>query len=441
MFTTSSKREKMISPEVMGSVYDLYHSEPTAQSCVTVIKHAILAGGIHVTGDENVEFGKHIDSKWRPFLESAIEQFYIFGFCPYILCSMKAKDANGIRRTIKYPVALPFGSYDIGVRLTANYEKEFFVPSSGVLHRDDSRVKVHTYGTTHAPDIHGNLRSPISHVQKSFALRVGGFWKLAEEAEERRCRPTIYTEQQPGNAHIEPEMLMGFNGGDLARMEQEQQYRTNQKRYDSMVSARPRADTTNPSRVVTLPEGESIASNIPSPDPRSDLTDIERLKDDMICRTLLVPKTMFGGGETRQNSGANSSLHFMTFKNNVDYNKGELLSLLQAIHDEIYPEENVRVLSLPGVPLVDLDTIERLYEHDIIDTETMAKWTLRSVGASTDDLDPQGLRHLKRKQILRRKIDLSAPDEVNPTSVKRAEPRGQKRGRAEEQAIPSTLGS
>ena len=403
-------REKMISHEAMRAVYDLYHSEPTAQSCVSIIKHSILAGGIHVAGEDDEDFTKHIDSKWRPFLEAAIEYFYIFGFCPYIMHSMKVTDRGGVRRTIDYPVALPFGTYSLGVRMGDSYEIEYFVEGlsgGNVGRKDDCRVIVHPYGTTHAPDIMGSMRSPIAHIQKSFAIRVGTFWDLAQDAEERRCRPTVYTEHQAGNKHVEPHMLMNFSGSALGQMEKEQSYAVSQQRYDSMVSASKRGDSTAPSRVVTLPEGESIAANAPSPEPRHDLTEIERLKDDTICRTLLVPKTMFGGGDTRQQSGGSSSLQFLTSKNTVDYNKNELLSLLRSVHDTIYPDEKTRILSLPGVPLVDIDTIERLYDHDIIDTDTMVKWTLRSVGASDEDIDLAGLRHLKRKATMRRKDELS----------------------------------
>ena len=428
----------MVSPRQMQAAVRLYEEDATLRACITTIQQSIMSGGIHVDGSsEEVEFQQHLNEKWLPFLEECFLSFMLFGFCPYRIHQERLSDGVGGRPSgvkVRYPVALALGTYSIWVHLEKDKRLQLgatYAPVSALAplsEHDDPSIHVLRYSGTHTPTVDGGLRSRV-HMLRVQLRPIWQLWECALLAESQRSNPAIYTEQSSlASTQVEPQTLLGLGGGQLGQLDEERRFVRSDRRYKRMLEAEQRTDAKSDKRtkrgerrVVPLPEGEKLAANVPRAEARTDLVELERLKNDLICRTFSVPKSMFGGEQSHQKAGAAGvAAHSKTFKMAVDYNRGVLTATMARLHAELYPKRQAnlaspRALSLPGAPILEFDAIRYMYDQHIISASTMMQWTLRRAGASTNDLDPSGLRHVERLQKLLRKRELTeaaAPIEV-----------------------------
>jgi hypothetical protein len=413
------------------TVWHIYHNEPLVRSCINKIVHAIFSGGLSLNSPgkgpaPTEDFEHHLESVWIPFATEVIVNFALWGFCPYIVNKARGKD----RRVVRYPVALPYGTYEVHTEVDKNYETSFVVYQRAYraqplkLNKPDARVKIGFYNNGTRPSMDGRLNTQLASLAETIA-DCDEFTHYALQAESIRTQPTLFLESTPDSRRFEEvSRIRAFDGKDIEEANTESQAYNSYKRYEAAAMAQRNStmltDVETPvsnrsgrrfknharlweQNLFCVPEGTQLSSNVPRPEPRNDLLALTEHKEDLICAALGVPKNlMFQGGARSGNAAdattAGSNVKTTTFRRTVDSYKEALLVVLNDIYHEIY-KTTEDLLSLPGAPLVDPELVLTAYDRGVIDGEVMQRYMMRAMNASQNDASAERMQQFDKHHV------------------------------------------
>ena len=399
------------------TVWAVYHGEPIVRACINKILHAIFSGGLSLNTPGSgpaptAEFEAHLSNVWVPFATNIVVHFVLFGYCPYIINKKRARN----RRVVRYPVTLPFGTYEVHNEVTTDYETKWTVYQRAYsakpmqLNMPDARVRIGFYENGTRPTMEGDLNTDLAALVDTIAT-IDEMNEYALRAEAIRTHPTLFVESTPDSRRFEEvSHVRAFDGNDIEEATTERQQYNTYSKYKSVqtsqsnascvagdlggVSTRTGRRFANHARiwennVFCVPDGTQLSSNVPSAEPRGDLLALTEHKEDIICAALGVPKNLMiagsrgGGAEASQAGSQNKAT---TFRRTVDSYKTALLGVLNDVYREIYKSDQ-DVLSLPGAPLIEPELVLTAYDRGCINGDVMQRYMMRAMNASQNDAD------------------------------------------------------
>ena len=191
------------------TVWAVYSGEPIVRACINKILHAIFSGGLSLNTPGSgpaptAEFKAHLSNVWVPFATDIVVSFILFGYCPYVINTKRARS----RRAVRYPVTLPFGTYEAHTEVTNDYETKWTVYQRSYtsaprrLDRPDARVRIGFYENGTRPSIEGSLNTDIAALIDTIAT-IDEMNEYALRAEAIRTHPTLFLESTPDSRRFE----------------------------------------------------------------------------------------------------------------------------------------------------------------------------------------------------------------------------------------------
>ena len=353
-----------------------------------------------------------------PFDGEILDHLLMFGFCTYQTTQFKvktnSKENNG---KAVVPVIPPFGSYKVELRM-----------------RPDFRRTLHLYGITSYPDmkdrenknirfltvpkffpsLDGVLRSQLSPLVYSFRnSRL--LMEHALHAEHLRTHPTLFTQSVKDKGQSDAVAMEMFADGDAYMSRDDAQYAKNKERMNDFHRQQNMAAVLNgkhaknrniridpltgkaitvtqkqvwEDNVFVLPDGQQMAPGI-NPQARGDYLEMERLRYDLICGVMGVPKGLVmpdkGGG---MSSGGVSDVTYKIFMRTMEGLKYLLCELLEQVFEEVYGDEQCSI-TLPFLPITSVDDIIQIAGQGIICRKDAGLYMLRALGLPESLLDLQ----------------------------------------------------
>lgn len=443
----------------------MWMEEPIIRGCANRIMQALFNGGIHVTEGEgasdadnmaNPLFQDYLQEYWRPFGAEVIVNFMLFGFCPYLI-NRKQVSKRPVR-WVEYPVVPPWGTYQITVQVNDQYEREYKVFPRNFKHRPqdatkpDPRIKLVFFGQNTMPDIYGNYTTDVVSLINSVA-NCDEHEEYALRAESLRTHPTLFIEsQQDARKYEQVSHMRAFDGDEMEEAVIDSKRQKLSHSYMDMSDSKGVAGNTDSqapayssrtgrmfprhaklweNSIFAVPEGMQFASNVPKPEARPDIVDIVRHKEELICATIGIPRTVLFSDFQGQGGEAQTESQSETFRRTVDSYKAAVLRMMNQIYTEIFQDNKNERMHLPGKAISALSDILTVYDRGIINGETMARYCQRSMGVSVNDVDRKRVGKFDKhhvdtimknpvpQELSRATVDTSDDKIKNPSSKKK----------------------
>lgn len=454
-----------LNPLQERTLHRMWMEEPVIRGCANRIIQALFNGGIHVTeGDgandadnmANLDFQDYLQEYWRPFGAEVIVNFMLFGFCPYVI-NRKQLSKRPVR-WVEYPVVPPWGTYQVHVQVNSNYEREYKVFPRNLQHKPrpshkpDKRVNLVFFGNNTLPDIYGNYTTDTVSLTNAVA-NCDEHEEYALRAESLRTHPTLFVQsQQDSRKYEQVTHMRAFDGDemeeaviDTKRQKLNNNYRgmsdtahmaggtdTQAPAYSSRTGRMfPRHSKLWENSIFAVPDGMEFASNVPKPEARADIVDIVRHKEELICATIGVPRTVLFSDFAGQGGEAQTESQSETFRRTVDCYRAATLRMLNQVYSEIFIDNKGERMHLPGKAISALSDILTVYDRGIINGDTMARYCQRSLGVSVNDVDKKRVgtfdkHHVKTilanpvpQELSRATVDTSDDKIKNPSGPKK----------------------
>lgn len=430
---TTDSNSRWIDQDQLEIIFHMVRCDPTIRACRDRLSQAILSGGIKYNNSKGKatsdEFKNELDQWWLPFAQNIFDDIFMFGFSAYTIEKSKIK-VNGVLRLHKHAVCLPFGTYKTQIR-----RKEYsitwhgFPLEHGIASKANRDIKFMKSCSEWLPTIQGQVHTPVSTLIESFR-NIHELYHHALVAESIRSKPQLVTVAIKNDRSFEETaMFEDFSDKDGDLFHQEQQERRTEREAMTLQMQQELTRSLNAASVsgvitdpitkknikqrgalsldhntIHLSDGRTTAGNVPTATCRTDLVQLERMHQDRICAVLGIPRAIV---MSEHNIGSSNDVDNanITFRRTVDSFKAELTRMLNIAYCDVYrvPEGN---LSLPGIPLTSVNTIQHLYNEGIINKKTQAKYLIRAAGASEKDIDMSRMTEMDDLFMQRKKNEI-----------------------------------
>ena len=395
----------------IASLWQLYHTEPTIQSCAHVIFNRLLTLGLLFETETKVvdeKFQKHARVYFEKFAREFVSSMWVQGLVAYhIIKERKGKNEYPI------PHILHHDTIFIEFKFNNDYEREYRVISK-MTGDEIPETFVHESGP---PTKTGGVISIISNIH-----RLCSFKNMLElsavVAEEVRAKPPVLTRVRTDKAFDERDMHgSGIVPGMVGQIEFEnmttrnnittiamQQQRNlvrilNQAGIDSSSNAwRERVDPMTGLPVFSsgMEEEDVVPPFIPLPNytealpytlpqVRNDLVSLQRYTREMICSVMGVPPQSLEG---RYQTVAALTLNDDLMTNTVGSIENILKIVFKNLLSLIFPTENVwdgMNIVFPG--LRRQNALERLWKEGVLSKTAYANFLMDTYDLKEEDID------------------------------------------------------
>ena len=126
-----------------------------------------------------------------------------------------------------------------------------------------------------------------------------------------------------------------------------------------------------------------------NPQARGDYLDMERLRYDLICGVMGIPKGLvITDRSSGMSSGGVSDITYKIFMRTMEGIKYMLCELLGQVYEELYGDEDC-IITLPFLPITSTEDIIRVADQVILNRKDAGLYMLRSLGLPESLLDLQ----------------------------------------------------
>ncbi len=334
--STGTARKKEFFPLNMAMakvIDDLFHADPVIQQCRGMRHGYVFRGGLKIVwgggvSERAMEPGAQETEDLIELLSNALDWRDKFGFCPFKL----AKDRRTGTRSVVVPEfgtgafvrSLNWKTLKTDVHFTP-YDRGTSDPS-----RKDGSVRVFVW-PGRAPALSGAFKSAMATLIERNSVIRELEWN-ALDADWNAAHPTLFTQTRAQKRDFadltESEMYEDRCGIEEFTVNEKLSHRHYQFRAADTraiahrLSAGVRAFASRGSGQCTgdealtghkrkrawadaiepLPDGEELARSV-DPNSRSDVLEWRREYEDIVCTTMGVPRSFFGGGGSRRFKG------------------------------------------------------------------------------------------------------------------------------------------
>lgn len=424
------------------AIEQLFESNPSISSAVTVLHGQLLSGGLVLTRDGKPvdlqpAFETLLDNVWVPFAARVVDSFLKFGLC---VVSYEEDDDSAVQRSLRrrrrlteeppepkgkkqkppetpaepknlIPVVPHIDTYDVAFKHAGRlgYTRKYFVyssaPSASTKVDEEARVYVKNH-----PDVNGNVSSPMTVVFDDGSF-VSALTDLALQAEVSNTRPRVWTQQRAKQTGASTDANLFFDtesrniqasqdGEDNAASMQQLNM---QARMCNMIN---QLQTTNPNiQMNSFSGGQSQIKHVPPevppslfclpkdqetaatagqmPQARGDLESLTRLSIEKISAAFGVPSDLmfqgrFSGKTTSQLALLNTTVSQLAKSVNL---------VLTESYRDLYGEQGDVQLTLLTAPLAASEEVIQLYNAGLAPLEIAMPACLHAIGASKTQID------------------------------------------------------
>ena len=420
-----------VSTDHMQLVSDFFNQEPVIRIARNLIHNTLFSAGLEVEskGRKSSEaFNQLLSKHWIPFAAEVLDNIFMFGFCPYYTKQVKVKtstkDNNG---KAVVPVIPPFGSYKVELRMSPDFERSLHLyPLTSYPSPQDQENTQGSFLTVpkYFPDIKGVLRSQLAPLVYSFQnSRL--FMDYALHAEHLQTHPTLFTQSSKEKNRSEAVAMEMYADGDAYMSREEAQYAKNKQQMNDFhrqqnmaavlngkhrtqipldpLTGKPRTKKQKQvweDNVFVLPDGQQMAPGV-QVQSRGDLLEMERLRYDLICGVMGVPKGLVitDRGGAMSGSGV-SDITYKIFMRTMEGLKFMICELLEEVYEKVYGDESCTI-TLPFLPITSMEEIIRLSDQGVVSRKDAGTYMLRSLGLPESILSLQPIEQQPSESLER----------------------------------------
>jgi len=404
-----------------AAIHHLYNTTPVVYMCRRMLVSSLLSGGIQCEQDgrpASEAFQAVLQRHWIPFVRDLIDAYFMFGFCP-VRVVKTAKPARRGEKACLIPIVPPFGVYDAEVRVDPSdyHQTLHFLPKRGATVEGGEDANVHmlvsddgmpnVVCTTH--------RSRVSTLVAQFRW-MERMKTYALQAEHIRSHPPLITQDSPDKRPINETVASEAFADpvELFAEHEERRYRKNASNMNALRQQRSMVADLNRTRraedqvhvvgfgegagSVTLaqtyedntyhvPDGTQVAAQAPMPQARADLTDLERMRVDVVCATFGVPKSLIMTESGRPNASGANEMDYRMLRRTMESLAACISRALTATYALVYGGDDLAELTLPFIPLTTSESVQLVYDAGVISKETQGKYLMLTCGLPLLDLD------------------------------------------------------
>lgn len=303
-----------IDPELLARLYALYASDPVIKACASKLTESLFNGGISIMlGEEEASptdaFQRLIDEAWLPFAREAVDRMRAWGFVPWVVLRGEGR-ADADRDP--YPAVPPIGTFRIAV------ETDRFRSRLVALDEEDKAMEEVRFFVVSMPAPDGAVRSKVASL-----LALTDFQEelldAATAAERMNGRPLMVTQTRPDNSTVAQGLQFDIfadgdrfaaqdgesgEGGRFARDARAIEALRRQTELAAQINAATAGRLARPARpagLFALPSDQQLASQTLAR-PRPDLGDLLRLRQEVVCGVVGVPRALAFSDGVAQNA-------------------------------------------------------------------------------------------------------------------------------------------
>jgi len=397
-------------------IESIYNKETTVRACINRILGTLFSGGIQLSDEKSAiaqvraDFKEHLHEHWVPFACETILNFILFGFSAYIISKKRHPET---RRVIKYPTVVPFDRIDVRIHQQDDYQIKYKIfkkqnsYSPQNIQEEDKRVKLCFYENCTRPSTKGNFRSAMANLMESIE-NMDELTEYALRSESYLSHPTLFIQAVADNRKFEEiSSLAAFESDDIQEARNMRRDKKTMDAYDAMQSSYNQAglmDRSPPvystrtgrmlpshtkvwkNNIFAVPDGYVLSNNVPPPQTKQDIDKMKMQLQETICAVLGVPRSILHNDMSHSSAGV-SDLAARQYRRTVDGYRNAILIALNNIYSTIYGDDHDDLLSIPGVPLLTVESVLAVYERGVIGPEKMAKFMCAALNISENDID------------------------------------------------------
>ena len=411
----NSSSQTWLNNDKMVQIHELYHCDPIIKCVRNTILHTLLSKGIHIekNGKELAdEFKQLLNETWIPFVEKILDHIFMFGFCPYLLVPASRKSNKKAKPMV--PHVPPFGSYKVEVRMNKHFQQSYhFYPLNLQLsgeNKEDSRVKF-LVSPNFQPSHQGFIRSKCSTLLHSFYFSREMF-DNASKIGFLRANPTLITQHRPERVTGDAVEMEMYADGDDYELKADSTYTKDKVAVSAFQRQVNLAATMNGRRpqdkniridpltgkpisirhkqaweenVFVLPEGQQLAPSI-SYQTRTDLMDIERSRQQLVCGVFGIPSSLILSQGTAGGRSSSGDHHHNMYIRNMEAIKLMLVTFTKTVYLQIYSDDQDVEIDFPFLQFHSIDDLVSLGQQGVISKKNFGRLFLRTLGIPEEEL-------------------------------------------------------